>query len=45
MRKRIYEIIEVANNNDKLSALYDMFMMIVICASIIPCALKSRIII
>lgn len=28
MRKRTYEIIEVANDDDKLSVLYDMFMMI-----------------
>ena len=25
MRKRTYEIIEVANDDDKLSVLYDMF--------------------
>lgn len=42
MRKRIYEIIEVANDDDKLSALYDMFMMIVICASIIPLCFKEQ---
>lgn len=42
MRKRIYEIIEIANDDDKLSALYDMFMMIVICASIIPLCFKEQ---
>lgn len=42
MRKRIYEIIEIANDDDKLSALYDMFMMIVICASIILLCFKEQ---
>lgn len=36
MRKRIYEIIEKAGDNDRLSQLYDIFMMICIIASIIP---------
>lgn len=36
MRKRIYEIIEIAEDNDKASKIYDTFMMIAIAASIIP---------
>ena len=36
MRKRIYEIIEKAEDNDKISKLYDAFMMLSIIASIIP---------
>lgn len=38
MRKRIFEIIEVSKDDDKLSTVYDMFMMIVILISIIPLA-------
>ena len=42
MRKRIYEIIEKAEDNDKMSKLYDVFMMFVILASIIPlCFVKQ----
>ena len=41
MRKRIYEIIEPAERNDKLSAVYDFIMMATIIASIIPLAFKS----
>lgn len=41
MRKRIFEIIEVANDNDKLSNLYDWLMMIVIIASIVPLAFHT----
>lgn len=38
MRKRIYEIIEVSQDNDIASKIYDWFMMIVILVSIIPLA-------
>lgn len=38
MRKRLFEIIEVSKGNDKLSAIYDVFMMAIILASIIPLA-------
>ena len=38
MRERIFEIIEVSRDNDKLSAAYDIFMMIVIVISVIPLA-------
>ena len=41
MRKRIYEIIEPAEQNDKLSAAYDFLMMATIIASIIPLAFKT----
>lgn len=42
MRKRIYEIIEKAEGNDKTSKIYDTFMMIAIVASIIPlCFVKQ----
>ena len=41
MRKRIFEIIEVAGENDRLSKVYDITMMIVIVLSLIPIALKN----
>ncbi len=42
MRKRIYEVIEKAEVNDKASKIYDIFMMFVIIASIIPlCFIKQ----
>lgn len=41
MRKRIFEIIEVTEDNDILSRVYDVFMMIVIVVSLIPIASKS----
>lgn len=41
MRKRIYDIIEVAGSNDKLSSIYDMSMMICIIVSLIPLCTKS----
>lgn len=36
MRKRIYEIVDKANEGDYISKAYDIFMIIVIVASIIP---------
>lgn len=36
MRERIYEIIEVGEENDKLSRVYDFFMMLTIIVSVIP---------
>lgn len=36
MRQRIYEIIEVSTDDDKLSSAYDFFMMLTIIVSIIP---------
>jgi len=41
MRKRIYEIIEKAEGKDFISAVYDIFMLVVIFASIIPITLKE----
>lgn len=42
MRRRIYEIIEVDNESDKLSKLYDYFMIIVIAASLVPLMIKNQ---
>ena len=41
MRKRIFEIIETAQENDRLSNIYDIFMMIVIVVSLIPLTVKE----
>ena len=41
MRKRIFEVIETAKENDRLSNTYDVCMMIVIIASLIPLAFKN----
>ena len=41
MRKRLYEIIEVAEENDILSRFYDVTMMLVIVLSLLPIALKT----
>lgn len=40
-RKRLFEIIEVSDGDDKLSSVYDIFMMIVIVASLVPLAFKE----
>lgn len=42
IRKRIFEIIEAADGEDKASAAYDLFMIVVIVASLIPLAFKSE---
>lgn len=42
MRKRVFEVIETARENDKLSYIYDVFMMFVIIASLIPLAFKEE---
>ncbi len=42
MRKRIFEIIETAQEDDRLSNVYDIFMMIVIVVSLIPLAIKGE---
>ncbi len=39
--KRIYEIIEIADEKDTVSRIYDVTMMVVIVASLIPVAAKS----
>jgi voltage-gated potassium channel len=41
LRKRIFEIIESSNDNDKVSGFYDLIMMITIIVSIFPLAFKS----
>ncbi len=41
MREKIYEIIEPADENNKLSHYYDIFMMIVIVVSLVPLAFKE----
>lgn len=41
MRKRIFEIIEVSKDDDKISSLYDFLMLIAIIISIIPLAFKE----
>ena len=40
-RKRLFEVIEIADDGDKLSNFYDVFMMITIVISIIPMAFKN----
>ena len=42
MRKRIFEIIETAKENDRASNVYDIFMMAVIIASLVPLAFKDE---
>lgn len=42
MRKRLYEIIETAQENDRASNIYDVFMLVVITASLIPLAFKTE---
>lgn len=42
MRKRLFAIIETATEDDKLSNVYDIFMMIVIIISLIPLAFKTE---
>ena len=42
MRKRLFEIIETAKDHDRLSTIYDAFMMIVIVLSLIPLAFKTE---
>ena len=41
MRKRIFEIVEVSENNDKVSFGYDLVMLCAIIISIIPLAFKN----
>ena len=41
MRKRIYEIVEVSNDNDPASTVYDIFMLCAIFIGIIPLAFKE----
>lgn len=41
MRKRVFEVIEVAGAGDRTSTLYDSFMLFVIVASLVPLAFKE----
>ena len=41
MRKRLFEVIEISTDNDKISAFYDIFMLISIIISIVPLAFKE----
>ena len=41
MRKRLFEIIELSDGNDRLSRIYDLFMMCIIVTSLIPLAYKE----
>lgn len=41
MRKRLFEIIEIADRSDRTSVIYDKLMMVLICVSIIPLLFKS----
>lgn len=40
-RKRLFEIIEIAEYGDTLSAIYDIFMVIVIIVSLVPLTIKE----
>ena len=42
VRKRIFEVIETASENDRLSNVYDIFMMVVIIASIVSLCFKAE---
>ena len=42
VRERVYEVIEKAGENDKLSAVYDYFMMATILISLIPLGFKTE---
>lgn len=41
IRRRIFEVIELAGSNDRLSRIYDLFMLIVIFISLVPLAFKD----
>ncbi len=41
MRKRIFEVIELSDGNDKVSRFYDVVMMCAIVISLIPLAFKE----
>ena len=41
IRKRIFEVIEVSRDGDRLSALYDSFMIVVILLSLLPLVFKE----
>ena len=41
MRKRLYEVIEIARDDDRVSAIYDSSMMAIIILSLVPLAFKE----
>lgn len=41
-RKRIYEVIEAASDGDKLSSIYDSFILVTVIVSLIPLAFKEQ---
>lgn len=41
MRKRLYEIISASKGNDRMSSVYDIFMMAVIIVSLVPLVFKQ----
>ena len=41
MRKRIFEIVETAKGKDRFSIVYDVFMIVIIVASLVPLAFKT----
>ena len=41
MRRRVYEIIEVSQDGDRISSIYDIVMLVAIIVSIIPLAFKQ----
>ena len=43
MRKRLYQILEIAKEKDKLSHMYDIFMIVCITLSLIPLAAKDTV--
>ena len=43
MRKKIFDIIEVADGNNKISHFYDLLMIVAIVASIVPLLFKETI--
>ena len=43
MRKRIYEILEVSENGDRLSHAYDIFMIVTIFVSLMPLTVKDAV--
>ena len=42
MRKRIFEVIEVAREDDRVSAVYDAFMIVMIVLSLVPLLFKEQ---
>ncbi|MBO5287720.1 MAG: ion transporter [Clostridia bacterium] len=43
MRKRLYQILEVSENNDRISHIYDIFMIVTIIISLFPLAIKETV--